>query len=80
MALKEWKWNQRRTGEDGVSLYSDHLVWWSENWEAPFAGGGGRDQSFEEFLAAGPVDPDIPLEAWHELLDAVNEIVSRRNP
>ncbi len=77
--LKEWRWNERGNGADGITLFTDRLAWWSANWETPFAEGGGSDQTIEEFLADGPVDRDIPPEMLEELRAAVRKLVADRD-
>jgi hypothetical protein len=76
--IREWRWNERHNGADGVSLFEDRLAWWSANWETPFAEGGGADQTFEDFLADGPVSSRIPAEALDELRREVQKIISSR--
>ncbi len=76
---KEWTWSRARRLHDGVTLYADRLAWWSANWETPFAEGGGCDQTFEEFLADGPVLREIPPEMLEELYAAVKLLISERN-
>jgi hypothetical protein len=39
----------------------------------------GCDQSFEEFLAGGPVDRAIPPEALEELSAAVRKLIAQRD-
>lgn len=34
---REWRWNERRNGAEGISLYEDRLAWWSANWVTSFA-------------------------------------------
>jgi hypothetical protein len=74
---REWTWNRRQDGQDGVTIEDDHLVWWSDNWAAPFASGGACEQSFEEFLQSGPVDRAIP-QADLEALRAAIEVRLKR--
>ena len=56
---RQWTWNHHSEGQDGVHIEGHHLVWWSENWAAPFASGGACEQTFEAFLESGPVDRAI---------------------
>lgn len=76
--IREWRWNERRAGADGVTLFADRLAWWSANWATPFAEGGGCDQSLEAFLAEGPVDREIPADMLDELRAAVQTVLAAR--
>lgn len=40
--IKEWQWDRSRMGGSGVILYSDHLVWYCENWAVPFTDMGAE--------------------------------------
>lgn len=66
-----WTWNHTHDGRDGVNIEGAHLVWWSENWAAPFASGGACEQSFGDFLESGPVDAAMPQADLQELREII---------
>ena len=75
--IKEWQWNRSRTGGYGVLLYSDHLIWYYENWAAPYTD-MGSEQTLEDFLAQGARDSTIPPETLAELEAAVRGLLAER--
>jgi hypothetical protein len=75
-SINEWQWNRSQTGGYGVLLYSDHLVWYYENWATPYTD-MGSEQSLEDFLAQGARDSSIPPEMLEELYTAVRQLIER---
>lgn len=56
---REWTWNESPTHHDGVHTAGGELTWFT--WYAnPYAGGGGKSQSFSSFLEQGPNVPGVP--------------------
>lgn len=74
--VKEWQWNRSRTGGSGVVLYGDHLVWYYENWAAPFTDMGAA-QSLDDFLVKGPRST-APPEMLEELYTEVRKLIAQR--
>jgi hypothetical protein len=74
---QEWKWDRFATGGSGVILYDDHLVWYFENWAAPFSD-MGAEQTLEDFLAQGPRST-LPPEILAELEAAVRQHLAERH-
>ncbi|HRH44962.1 MAG TPA: hypothetical protein PKY82_25210 [Pyrinomonadaceae bacterium] len=69
---KEWTWNHNSEGYEGVSLYSDEVLWFSHT-HNPHSGGAAQEQSFADFLANGACC-FIPNEFRKELYEAVKRI------
>ncbi len=75
--IKELQWNRSRRGGSGVILYSDHLVWYYENWAAPFTD-MGAEQTLDDFLAQG-TRSSIPPEMLTGLEAAVRQLIAERD-
>lgn len=71
---KEWTWNHTADGYEGVSLYGNEVLQF-EHCQNPHAGGGAREQSFEDFLQNGSAC-SIPGEFLKELYDVVKNLAS----
>lgn len=50
--IREWRWNDREDGCDGVTLCTDSVTLWSANWRAPFTD-YGFEWTIEEFKTTG---------------------------
>lgn len=77
MTIRGWKWAELSTGVNGVDLYDDHLLWYSEYWPLMSVSGGAAIQSFEEFLVNGAVDGSAPPEILAEIRVAVLDRLGR---
>ncbi|MGL4423657.1 MAG: hypothetical protein ACRCZF_23575 [Gemmataceae bacterium] len=73
--LKTFEYNHPH--RSGVDCFDDHLVWWiKEDRGCSFAGGDGREQTADDFLANGPnVDDVIP----QEILDEMRQLLLAAN-
>lgn len=74
---KEWRWDRTQTGGSGVIVYADHLVWYYENWAAPFTD-MGAEQTLDDFLILG-ARSSIPPEMLAEVEATVRELIAQRD-
>ncbi|MDP2625177.1 MAG: ankyrin repeat domain-containing protein, partial [Candidatus Peregrinibacteria bacterium] len=72
---KEWTWDKTKWGYEGVHTFEGKLFWYSHS-ENPLAGGGARDQSFEDFLRNGPNAGKPPDEIVEEVRKFLGEYVT----
>jgi hypothetical protein len=69
---RDWNWNVRQWGYEGVTLEAEGLLWYSHSHNT-MGGGGAHTQSLPSFLADGPSDSRIPEDVLSKLCQAVNQ-------
>lgn len=70
--IREWRWNERWEGCDGVTLCTDSVAVWSANWRAPFTD-VAQEWTIEEFRKKG-TSVGIPPDIWKELQQELSNI------
>ena len=63
---KGWTWHLKPGQTEGVHTYEGCLTWYTRMREY-WAGGGARQQSFEDFLKNGPPVSEVPVNVLEEL-------------
>jgi len=67
---KEWAWNENEIGYEGVNSFDGKLKWFTYR-NALQGNMISVEQSYEEFIKAGPMKENIPADIMLELYDMI---------